>query len=188
MKIFILLGHPDKESFNGNLADACEAEARNKGHEVRRQNLGDMIFDPILWKGYKSVQALEPDLLAAQQNIRWCDKWVILYPLWWGSVPALLKGFLDRTLHPGFAYRYHAEDPFWDKLLKGRKAHIVTTCDAPGWWIWWQYRNSDVNMIKRAILEFCGFSPVKVTRIARLKYLSQQRREEAIKKVAAMIV
>ncbi len=53
MKIYILLAHPDKDSFNGRLADAYENAAKNKGHEVRRQNLGEMKFDPILWKGIK---------------------------------------------------------------------------------------------------------------------------------------
>lgn len=88
---------------DGALADAYEETARQKGHEVRRQNLGDLRFDPILWHGYQKVQELEPDLLAAQASITWCDHWVIIYPIWWGSVPALLKGFFDRALYSGFA-------------------------------------------------------------------------------------
>lgn len=187
MKIYILLAHPDKDSFNGRLADAYENAAKNRGHEIRRQNLGEMKFDPILWKGYKVIQELEPDLKQSQENILWCNKWVIFYPIWWGSVPALFKGFLDRTLYSGFAYRYHKKDPFWDKLLKGRSAHVITTCDAPHWWIWWQYRNSDANTIKRATLEFCGFSPIKLTRVSRLKYLNEQQREKKIKKILKTI-
>jgi len=187
MKIYILLAHPDKDSFNGRLADAYENAAKNKGHKVRRQNLGEMQFDPILWKGHKIVQELEPHLKQSQENILWCNKWVIFYPLWWGSVPALFKGFLDRTLYSGFAYKYHTKDPLWDKLLKGRSAHVITTCDAPRWWIWWQYRNSDANTIKRATLEFCGFSPVKLTRISRVKYLTEQQREKSINKILKTI-
>ncbi len=187
MKIYILLAHPDKDSLNGRVADAYELAAKNNGHEVRRQNLGDMKFDPILWKGYKVVQELEPDLKQAQENILWCNKWVIIYPIWWGSVPALFKGFLDRTLYSDFAYRYHKKDPLWDKLLKGRSAHIITTCDAPLWWIWWQYRSSDANTIKRATLEFCGFSPVKLTRISRLKYLNEQQRQNRIDRIIKTI-
>ena len=180
MKIYILLAHPDKETFNGALADAYEAQARSLGHEIRRQNLGDMNFEPILWKGYKVIQELEPDLKQAQENILWCNHWVIFYPIWWGSVPGIFKGFLDRTLYSGFAYKYHDKDPLWDKLLKGRTAHVITTCDAPWWWIWWQYRNSDINMIKRATLEFCGISPVRTTRIDRVKYLDNSQRQAQI--------
>lgn len=62
MKIYVLLGHPDPESFNGQIAEAYKAAALAKGHEVRLQKLGEMRFDPILWKGYKVVQELEPDL------------------------------------------------------------------------------------------------------------------------------
>ena len=178
MNIYILLAHPDKNSFNGSLADAYEAEAIRSGHEVRRQNLGEMAFDPILWKGYRAIQPLEPDLIQAKENIIWCQHWVIFYPVWWGSVPAILKGFLDRTLYPGFAFRYHDKGPLWDKLLKGRTAHVVSTCDAPWWWIWWQYRNSDIHMIKAATLEFCGISPVKTTRIDRVKYLNPIQRKD----------
>jgi NAD(P)H dehydrogenase (quinone) len=183
MKIYILLAHPDSKSLNAAFADAYEQVAREKGHDVRRQNLGEMHFDPILWQGYKTVQPLEPDLKQAQENILWCERWVIFYPIWWGSVPALFKGFLDRTLYSGFAYRYHDTDPLWDKLLKGRSAHIFTTCDAPWWWILFAYRNSDLNMVKDAALQFCGISPVKTTRFFRVRWTDELERHAWIEKV-----
>ena len=183
MKIFILLAHPDKETFNGSIADAYESKALELGHQVKRRNLGEMDFDPILWKGYKVVQELEPDLKQAWENILWCDQWIIIYPVWWGSVPALLKGFLDRTLLPSFAFKYHEKDPLWDKLLKGRSALLVTTADAPKLWLWWQYKNSDLNTMKEAVLKFCGFSPVKTKRITRLRYLTDVQRQREIDKL-----
>ncbi len=187
MNIYILLAHPDTASFNAKLADVYERKAKELGHEVRRQNLGDMHFDPVLWNGYKTVQQLEPDLVAAQNNILWCQKWVIFYPVWWGAVPALFKGFLDRTLYSGFAYKYHSSDPFWDKLLKGRSAHIFTTCDAPRFWIYFMYRNSDINMLRRATLKFCGFNLVKVTRFDRIRYRSKVELEKIINKVSSKV-
>lgn len=186
MKIYLLLAHPDTDTFNGALADAYEQAAKNKGHVVRRQNIGELRFDPILWKGYKEIQELEPDLRRAQENILWCDKWVIIYPIWWGSVPALFKGFLDRALLPGLAFKYHEKGPWWDKLLKGRMAHVITTCDAPALWIWWQYRNSDLGTVRRATLEFCGIKPVKMTRIGRLRFLDEAQRGKWIRRVAEM--
>ncbi len=176
MNIYVLLAHPDKDSFNGHLADTYCEGARAKGHDVRLQHLGEMRFDPILWKGLKVIQQLEPDLLQAQENITWCDRWVIVYPMWWGSVPALFKGFLDRTLHPGFAYKYHAKGPWWDKLLKGRSAHLITTCDSPSIYAWWQYRNSDLNAVKQATLKFCGIGPVQVTRFDRVRFSDEEKR------------
>jgi putative NADPH-quinone reductase len=187
MKIYLLLAHPNRESFNGALADAYQRAATAHGHEVRRQDLGELRFDPVLHKGYASIQELEPDLLAAQDNIKWCDRWVIFYPVWWGSVPALFKGFLDRALTPDFAFRYHDSGPLWDKLLQGRSAHIFTTSDAPWWWIAVQYRNSDVNAVKRATLQFCGISPVTVTRIDAMKDATSERRSRALAQVMRSI-
>ncbi len=187
MKIYILLAHPLSQSFNGQIADAYYQKAQQCGHEVRIQRLGEMDFDVVLRNGYQKIQALEPDLVQAQENILWCDKWVIVYPMWWGSMPALLKGFFDRVLLPKFAFQYHKDDPFWDKLLKGRSAELITTCDAPTWWVWWQYGNADIKAIKVATLEFCGFSPVKVTRIGRLRFLSEEERKTWIEKIVKKI-
>lgn len=183
MKIYLLLAHPDKESFNNKLADAYEQAALRNGHEVRRQNIGDLVFDPVLRNGYKKVQELEPDLKQAQENILWCNHWVIFYPVWWGSVPALFKGFLDRVLYPGFAFRYHDKGMLWDKLLKGRSAQVITTSDAPWWWLWLQYRNSDINTVRNATLKFCGITPVKLTRIDKVKYMADAQKEKAVMKV-----
>ncbi|TAE09969.1 MAG: flavodoxin family protein [Bacteroidetes bacterium] len=184
MKIYLLLAHPLKDSFNGQIAEAYLQNAIAKGHEVRFQHLSDMAFDPILKQGYKVEQELEPDLQEAQANILWCEKWVIVYPMWWGSLPALLKGFLDRTLLPSFAFKYHKNDPFWDKLLKGRQAEIIRTSDAPTWYIWWQYRNSDLGTLKNATLEFCGFSPVKVTKIGGVRFMKEAQRQKWLQKIA----
>jgi putative NADPH-quinone reductase len=188
MKIYLLLGHPDKQSLNGAFADAYERQAIARGHEVRRHNVGELQFDPILRSGSKQAwPELEPDLKQAQENILWCEHWVMFYPIWWGSVPALFKGYIDRTLHSGFAFKYHENDPFWDKLLKGRSAHVFTTSDAPWFWIFLKYRNSDLNAVRRATLEFCGVSPVKVTRFSGVRASESSKRVTWIEKVAASV-
>lgn len=186
MRIFILLAHPRAKSFCGGLADAYEAAARTAGHEVRRQNLGDLAFDPKL-ADTDLAQALEPDLVAAQDSIAWCQHWVIVYPVWWGAVPGLFKGYLDRVLAPGFAYRPHENDPFWDKLLPGRSAHVITTSDAPALWLRFKYWNSDINMMRAAVLNYCGIAPVRLTRVDRVKFLSADQRDAALKRIAALV-
>jgi len=187
MRIYLLMAHPDAISFNGALADAYEAAARQRGHEIRRHDLGRLNFDPILHRGYEVIQELEPDLLAAQENIAWCEHWVIFYPVWWGSVPALLKGFFDRVLLPGFAYHPHETGPFWDKRLTGRTARIVTTADAPSLYLWWQYRNSDLNTIRRAVLNYCGIGPVKSTRIGSVRFLSADKRRQWLERMPGLV-
>ncbi|MEK7079794.1 MAG: NAD(P)H-dependent oxidoreductase, partial [Patescibacteria group bacterium] len=92
-KIFILLGHPDSgpEPLSRQLADVYEAAAREAGHEVHRMNIFDLSFDPILHKGYRAIQELEPDLKKVQEEISWSEHFVLVYPNWWGSMPGQLK-------------------------------------------------------------------------------------------------
>ncbi len=188
MKMYLLLGTADSESFNNALLLAYAEKAVKNGHQVRIQKLGDMDFDPILHFGYKRIQELEPDLQKAQENILWCDKWVIFYPIWWGGIPALLKGFLDRALTPGFGYKYRENSPWWDSYLKGRSAQIITTSDAPAFWIWWQYNNSDKAMMEKAVLKFCGFAPVDTYRIDRMRFKNRDQLTGEIKKMVEKLV
>lgn len=187
MRIFVLFAHPDPKSFNGRLTDAFVAAATAAGHELRRQDLFALSFDPILRQGLKRVQPLEQDLIAAQANLSWCEHFVLFYPVWWGNVPALLKGFFDRTLYSEFTYRHDASDPFWTKLLAGRSGHIVTTSDATVEWLRARYRDADIHAVRNATLEICGMKPVKVTRIAGVKDMSPARRQKWLDRLAAMV-
>src|SRR5689334_2054974 len=132
-KIFILLGHTDRATLSGALADRYEEVARAAGHEIRRQNIGEMHFDPILHEGYKSIQHLEPDLEDFQQNVRWAEHVVIIYPIWWSAMPAMLKGLFDRAWLPAFAFRYADHGLTWKKLLRRRTARIITSANSWPW-------------------------------------------------------
>jgi NAD(P)H dehydrogenase (quinone) len=186
MRIYVLFAHPNADSFNGRLADAYGAAAEAAGHEVRRNDLFELKFDPVLREGLRRVQPLENDLIAAQANLSWCEKLVLFYPVWWGNVPAVLKGFFDRALYSAFTYRHDPEDPAFTKLLQGRAGHIVTTSDAPAGWLRTRYKNADINAVKTATLEICGMSPIEVTRIGGVKGLSPAQRERWIARVAKM--
>ncbi len=178
-KIFILLGHPDNDSFNCTLADEYQRGAEEAGHEVRRQNIADMKFDPVLHYGYRVIQDLEPDLLSFQENMRWCEHFVVFYPSWWSTMPALLKGLFDRAWVPGFAYKF-TSDYSWKKLLKGRSARMVITSDT----IPFVQRiifGDTTNELKKGILWFAGFGPIRVKKFGYLKHFSSTARRERIK-------
>ena len=135
-KILIINGHPDKESFCFSLAKRYKAGALSSGADCKLVNLIDLVFNPILTHGYRLVSELEPDLIKIQQEIKEADHLVFVYPTWWGTYPALLKGFIDRIFLPEFAFKYHKDSPFWDKLLKGKTARLIVTMDAPKWYYW----------------------------------------------------
>lgn len=188
MRIYLTLGHPDPQSFCGAIADAYVAAAVAAGHMVERQDLGALSFDPVLRHGYRTIQELEPDLERAQELIGWCERWVIVYPVWWGATPALLKGFFDRVMLPEFGFRPHEKGPLWDKLLGGRSAEIFTTSDAPKFYLLLAYRNSDLASVKTATLKFCGIDPVRVTRFGGIKDSTPGQRAaylEAVRRAAA---
>lgn len=162
-KILVVQGHPDPASLCASLAKAYAESAKSGGHEVRMLALPDLAFDPILRGGFSGTQPLEPDLVAAQASITWAEHIVIAYPVWWGAPPALLKGFIDRTFLPGFAFKYRPTGALWDKLLTGKSARLLVTADSPGWYLALVTGNPAVKVVKKSTLDFCGVSPVHVT-------------------------
>lgn len=184
MRILLILGHPDADSFCGALAEAYTRGA--SGAEVRRLDLGSLAFDPVLHRGYREIQALEPNLVAAQDAITWAEHLVFIYPTWWGGLPALLKGFIDRTFLPGFAFKYHANDPFWDRLLKGRTAQILTTMDAPTWYYRWIARAPGLRELRHSILAFCGVKTTGTLLMGPVKTSDEATRNRWLAKAEAM--
>lgn len=182
-KIFVLVGHPDRESFNRDLANSYADGAREVGCEVRVKSLSDLSFDPILHRGYREIQELEPDLKAVQEDIRWCEHFVIIYPSWWSTMPALLKGFFDRVWLPGFAFKFHPSGLWWDGLLKGRSARVFVTSDAPPFFTRIIFGDT-TNEIRKGILWFAGLS-VSVKKIGPLKKISQEKKQKWLNKLRA---
>lgn len=182
-KILIINGHPDKESLCFELANAYERGAKSNSQvEVQRIDLIDLDFDPILKYGYRIPYELEPDLVEAQQKILWADHLVWVYPIWWGTFPALLKGFLDRVFLPGFAFKYHKNDPFWDRLLKGKTARVINTADTPPWYLRIVYAFAGIKIMNRQVMSFTGIK-AKFSIFAPIRNSTQEKRKAWIKKV-----
>lgn len=159
-RVLIILGHPSTDSFCGAIATCYFEAATQVGCEVRIVQLGALNFDPVLHEGYNQIQTLEQDLLDAQADIMWAEHLVFVFPLWWGGVPALLKGFIDRTFLPGFAFKYRQGKAFPDKLLIGRTAHLLVAMDTAPWYYKWVYWMPGLHQMRKHTLAFCGIKPL----------------------------
>lgn len=182
-KIVIINGHPNKESFNFGLVEAYKKGAETTGAEIKEIVIAELNFSPNLQFGYQKRTELEPDLLESWEKIIWADHLVWIHPVWWGGLPAITKGFIDRLFLPGFAFRYRENSSLWDKLLKGKTAHIITTLDQPGWFYRFYFGRPSVNQLKRSVLKFCGIGPVRVSYIGIIKGSKPEMREKWLSKV-----
>lgn len=180
----IICGHPNKDSFCAALAQHYQ-KGIDKNHETTNELvfLSDLTFDPILWKGYQEIQDLEPDLLLMQEKIKKADHLVWVFPSWWGNMPALMKGFIDRTFLPGYAFKYKPNSALWEKFLTKKSARLIITMDSPKWYNWLVYKNAIKNTMKNAVLNYCGVSPVKVTTFAPIKSSTPEKRAKWLSEI-----
>ena len=182
-KIVIINGHPNKASFNFGIADAYKKGLESQGVTFQEIVISDLNFNPVLKYGYQQRMELEPDLVAAWEKITWADHMVWIHPVWWGGLPALSKGFIDRLFLPGMAFKPRENSLLWDKLLTNKTAHIITTLDQPGWYYRLVYGRPSVNMLKKATLQFCGVKSVKVSYLENIKISTPEARTTMLKKV-----
>jgi putative NADPH-quinone reductase len=183
-RIFILLGHSDPASHSKIFADAYEAAAKAAGHDVQRLNIGEMQFDPVLHHGYRERMELESDLLKVRELMQWCEHFVLFYPNWWGTMPALLKGMWDRMFLPGFAFKMRPDHMGWYRLLTGRTARVFITTGNSALLDYFMFGNF-TNVIKSSILEFAGIS-TRTTIFSKAEHASDAQMNKWITKTQAL--
>lgn len=133
MQISIILAHPNLDSFNHAIAQAAFVELSQRGHLVTRHDLHQESFEPILPGCEIPDDAPLPEDIAAHcREIAAADGIIIVHPNWWGQPPAILKGWVDRVIRPGVAYRFEEGDqgegvPIG--LLKARAALVFNTAN-----------------------------------------------------------
>jgi putative NADPH-quinone reductase len=174
----VISGHPNGESLCEALADTYSGGR----HPVLK--LRELAFDPVLHTGYSRRQTLEPDLLTAQNKISAADHLVLVYPIWWGTLPALMKGFFDRILLPGFAWEKQPGRPFPKPLLKGKTAELIVTMDGPAWYH--RLARDGHKIMTRGILAYCGIKTVRITEFTWVKNSGAEKRNKWLKRVDRM--
>ncbi len=185
-KILIINGHPNLDSFNFALTEAYRDGAKSAGAEVKEIVIAELQFNPNLQMGYQKRTELEPDLVDAIEKIKWADHLVWVHPVWWGGLPAITKGFIDRCFLPGITFQYRENSPWWDKLLTGKTARIITTLDSPAWFYKFWFNQPSVNQLKKCTLEFCGIKPVKVSFVGPIKNSTVEKRNNELLKISRL--
>jgi putative NADPH-quinone reductase len=161
-RITIIQGHPDAAAYHllHAMADTYAETAIAAGHEVRRIEVAKLDFSLLRTQADFETGAVPPALLLAQEHMRWAEHWVFLFPLWHGTMPALLKGFLEHIFRPGFAMEYK-KDGFPKRLLAGRSARVVVTMGMPVLLYRWYFGAYGVRGFERSMLSFAGIKPIR---------------------------
>lgn len=166
LRVLAICGHPrGARAFSGALAARFVEGAREGGCDARLIHLADLAFDPNVRAPSPRAHPLEPDLERLRVAIERADHLVFVYPTWWGGVPALLKGALDRVLLPGWAFEETSAGTGYRGLLGPRTAELLTTMDTPGF-VWRVINRAPGDrMMKTATLGFCGLDVTRVTHL-----------------------
>ena len=166
MKILVIQGSPDPASYSRELASAYAEEASNAGHEVHTIDLATEDFDPNLRYGYRKHMEDESAPDRYQKEIAWADHLVFSFPIWWSAEPAILKGFIDRTFTPRFAYRF--ADGKSEPLLTGKTAALILTCRAPAFF--YRMYGGPITRWKRMVLGFVGIRMTDALILGKIDY------------------
>ncbi|MBL4907753.1 MAG: NAD(P)H-dependent oxidoreductase [Sneathiella sp.] len=181
-RILLVNGNPKERSFTGALANTYKVAAE-ENYEIRYHQLAKMDFDPNLMTGYDTETELEEDLRDLQDSILWSDHIVIFTPVWWGSVPAKLKGMFDRTFLPGFAFKYESGKSIPEKLLKNKSARIVLTMDTPPWYFRFFQGAPALKQLKIATLKFSGYTKIRHNLIGPIMGSNEEKQAKWLERV-----
>lgn len=186
--ILLILGHPSKKSFNKALLDAYQEGAESIGANCKTIYIPDLKFDVNLADGYKTGKAdqLEEDLVTAQQLFKWAHHVVFAFPNWWGSMPAITKGFIDRLFLPGFAFKNHSRNNFPEQLLKGKSMRVFVTMDTPRFWFYLVHRASLYLILKKVVFGYVGFKPINFSTFGFIRKSSEALRKKWLEKAECL--
>ena len=187
-RILVLQGHPDPTPghFGQRLAEAYRAGAVEAGHALRDVDIAQLDF-PLLrsqrdWK----AGVLPPVLQPAQDAIGWAEHIALFYPLWMGDMPALLKGFFEQVLRPGFAEPAEGVSPFGKKMLDGRSARLVVTMAMPALAYRYWFGEHSIVSLERNLLGMCGIGPIHETLVGGVESTDEAEHAKWLERLRAL--
>jgi putative NADPH-quinone reductase len=178
-RIAIIQGHPTSGSrhFCHALADAYAQGAAEGGHGIRVIPVAELDFPLLRSKDDWEGGAPPPAIAQAQQALAWAEHFVIVYPLWLGGMPALLKGFMEQAFRPAFVTGGAGSGASWKTALKGRSSRIVITMGMPAFAYRWYYGAHSLRSLKRSILSLIGIGPNRHTLVGMIEGMNDAKRE-----------
>lgn len=209
MKVFIVHAHAEPNSFNGALTRHAQNVLTGAGHEVRITDLYAQGWDPVsdarnfttrqnpdfFRQQNEELYAFEnngfsPDIHAEQEKLLWCDALIFQFPLWWFSMPAILKGWVDRVFAMGLVY---GRGRFYDNgVFRGKRAMVSLTTGGPGT----MYSEDGLhgNMdnllfpINHGIFRFTGFDPLPAFTAYSVSRVDDAQRQQYLKDYAERLL
>lgn len=185
--IVIIQGHPDKDPgrYCRALADAYAEGAAAAGHAVATVDLAELEF-PLLGSQDEFMHGVVPEALEpAKESILNAHHVVLIFPLWLGTMPALVKAFLEQVMRPGVAFSYR-EKGMPEMLMTGRSVRVIVTMGMPALLYRLWYRSHGIRGLERNILRFVGMKPVRTTLIGMVEGMSDAKRREWLERMRAL--
>ena len=165
-RIAVLNGHPGTKSLSGLFTETYATAAKAAGHDVRLIQLANLEFDMDFGDGgYTNWKPLEPQIEAVLADLEWADHVVMSAPIWWGGLPAKLKGLLDRILLPGRAYDTRNLNKLGmpSPMLTRKTGRIILTSDSPRWFMRLVHGSAILRQLTGQVFGFVGIKPTRFT-------------------------
>jgi putative NADPH-quinone reductase len=162
-RILVLDGHPDpdRSRFCHALAEAYIAGARSAGKETRLLTISELNVPLLRTDSEFAAPPNSPEILRARDDLLWCDHVVIIFPLWLGGAPSLLRAFFEQLARGGFVAETSGRGI--RQKLKGRSARLIVTMGMPSFIYSLMFREHGVRNIMQGVLGFGGIAPVRRT-------------------------
>lgn len=182
MNILIVYAYPNHDSLNAAVLKTVQKNLSSK-HTVKTLDLYAENFNPVLRFDEEHLRRdleKDPEMEVYRDLITWADQLIFIFPIWWGGMPAILKGFIDRVFAKGFAYSYQGTTPV--AHLTGKTAWIITTHDTPKL-IAKLFVQDYGRILKNQVLGMCGIKPVKHTQINHVKGMTESQIQKELDKI-----
>lgn len=189
MNQLIIIAHPKKESFSQAIRTVLEKDFIKHGEPVKIRDLYEIKFNPVLTESelkYNKEGKICPDVLIEQSYISWADQLTIIYPLWWNAFPAILKGYIDRVLSNGFAFKISENGP--EGLLRGKKVRIITTAGMTEKSLKKSNIYEGLKITQdHGVFEFCGMEVFDHLYVTEVSLLSEKEKQKELDKIISRV-